>query len=94
MLAQPLQILLVVLHCALKCALFAGFDFGVIEISTDSKSMFAAIKILPLVSRSKFPSAEYLVSLGLSIERELLINSARVDQERCLRLEAICLSGA
>jgi hypothetical protein len=44
--------------------------------------MRAALKILPLVTRSELAPTEDLICLSLRFKGELWINRARVDQKR------------
>ena len=59
--------------------LFPSFDLVISDITTDSETMRATLKVFALVSRSKFTTTKNLVGFGLGFMRELSIGSATVD---------------
>lgn len=70
------------LNSSLESALLSSFHFRVAHITTDTESVGASLPVFSLISRRKFSITQDFVSLGLSLKRELLIDSAAVDQQR------------
>jgi len=85
------QVLQEELDGCLERAFLAGLDLRVAQITTDSKTVRAAIPVRPLVPDRKLASAEDFVSNRLRLLGELLVNLAAVDQKGCLRLSPVFL---
>lgn len=88
---MPLEVKLKPLNCGLERSLLSRLNFWITQITSNCKPMNASFEMLSLISRSKLSIAKDLVSLGLRFGRELPVNRAAVDEERCFSYRSVFL---